>query len=108
MSISIGTDSLYNETLNSLNKTNTLENSLSGRLKGSTDEELMEVCKSFESYLLEQVFKEMEATVEKTEEEGDYVNYFKDMMYQKYAEDATDTDGLGIAQMLYESMKRNQ
>ena len=50
----------------------------------------------------------MEATVEKTEEEGDYVNYFKDMMYQKYAEDATDTDGLGIAQMLYESMKRNQ
>ena len=64
MSISIGTDSLYNETLNSLNKTNTLENSLSGRLKGSTDEELMEVCKSFESYLLEQVFKEMEATVE--------------------------------------------
>lgn len=108
MGISIGTDSLYNETLNSLNKTNTLENSLSGHLKGSTDEELMEVCKSFESYLLEQVFKKMESTIERTEKQGDYVDYFKDMMFQKYAEDATDTEGLGIAQTLYESMKRNQ
>lgn len=108
MSISIGTDSLYNATLNNLNKTNKLENSLSNKIEDSTDEELMEVCKSFESYLLEQVFKKMESTITKTEEDGEYVSYFKDMMYQNYAEDATDTQGFGIAQMLYESMKRNQ
>ncbi|ROR21951.1 flagellar protein FlgJ [Mobilisporobacter senegalensis] len=108
MSISIGTDSLYNATLNNSNKTNKLENSLSNKIEDSTDEELMEVCKSFESYLLEQVFKKMESTITKTEEDGEYVSYFKDMMYQNYAEDATDTQGFGIAQMLYESMKRNQ
>lgn len=109
MSISIGTESLYNKTLNSLDKSNKLEKSLSNNIKGNTDEELMEVCKSFESYLVEQVFKKMEATVPKDDEEdGEYVKYFKDMMYQNYAEDATNTQGLGIAQMLYESMKRNQ
>lgn len=109
MSISIGTESLYNTTLSNMDKTNKLEKSLSNNIESSTDQELMEVCKSFESYLVEQVFKKMEATIPKDEEEdNEYVNYFKDMMYQNYAEDATNTQGIGIAQILYESMKRNQ
>ena len=89
-------------------KAKDLQHSLSN-LKGSSDEELMDVCKSFESYFLEQVFKSMEKTI--MEDKNSATNsgatsYFKDMLTQKYAENATQTGGYGIAQQLYESMKR--
>lgn len=79
----------------------------------ATDEELMEACKSFEAYFVEQAFKGMEKMVPKDEEESSsmttsYTDMFKDKLYQEYAEDATERgDGIGIAAMLYEQMKRN-
>ena len=39
--------------------------------------------------------------------EGDYMKMFGDNLTQSYAEMITETADLGIAQMLYESMKRN-
>ena len=37
-----------------------------------------------------------------------YVEMFKDTLYQEYAKSATERgDGIGIAKMLYEQMKRN-
>lgn len=75
----------------------------------ATDEELMEACKSFEAYLLEQAFKGMEKTVMKDneEEENEYLAQFSDKIYEEYAKEATKGQGLGLAQMLFESMKRN-
>ncbi len=79
----------------------------------ATDEELMEACKSFEAYFIEQAFKGMEKMVPKNEDESSsmttsYTEMFKDNLYQEYAEDATERgDGIGIAKMLYEQMKRN-
>lgn len=76
----------------------------------ATDEELMEACKSFEQYFIEQAFKGMEKMIPKSEEQSSskYYDMFKDKLYQEYAEDITDRgDGLGIAKMLYEQMKRN-
>ena len=35
------------------------------------------------------------------------LDYFKDEMIQKVAEDSTEQNSLGLAQMLYEQMKRN-
>ena len=35
------------------------------------------------------------------------VDYFKDEMVQKMAEQSTEQNSLGLAQMLYEQMKRN-
>lgn len=89
-------------------KAKSLQNSLEN-LDNSTDEELMDVCKDFESYFLEQVFKSMEKTIMKDEDrstDSGYTDYFKDMLTQEYASNATETGGYGIAQMLYESMKR--
>ncbi|MGB4657666.1 MAG: rod-binding protein [Mobilitalea sp.] len=110
MSISIGADSAFSTIQNatsSSTKTKALESSLNNS-STATDEELMDVCKTFESYLLEQVFKGLEKTVPKTEdEENEYITQFGDMLYEEYAEDATESQGLGIAQMLYDSMKRN-
>lgn len=87
--------------------------------KDSTDEELMDACRQFESYLLEQVFKEMQKTVSFNDEEDDnsalsltgnsnaLQDYFMEQAVADIAETSTRKEGLGIAQMLYESMKRN-
>ena len=69
---------------------------------------MMEVCKEFEAYLVEKVFDRMkDALTDSEEEESDYLNYFGDMMYQEYAKVITENGELGLAQQLYESMKRN-
>lgn len=110
MSISIGSNSLLSNAaslLGTTDTTNKLNSKLKNDFENASDEELMDVCKSFESYFVEQVFKEMKKTVPQTEEENEYLSYFGDMLYQKYAEGISDRGDLGLAQMLYESMKRN-
>lgn len=77
----------------------------------ASDDELMDVCKQFESYFLEQCFKEMLKTV-KTDESSSgatntLVDYYKDEMVKKVSEQSTEKESLGLAQMLYEQMKRN-
>ena len=77
----------------------------------STDEELMDACKQFEAYFLEQVFKEMLKTVP-TADSGDQptsnlVDFFKENTVQEIAKQSTESNSLGLAQMLYEQMKRN-
>ncbi len=91
--------------LSSLAATSELQNTIEN---AQSDEELMEACKSFEQYFLEQVFKGMQSTVDKTEEESEYTSMFSDMMTEQYAKSAVDAQGYGVAQMLYESMKNNQ
>lgn len=77
--------------------------------KNATDEELMEACKSFEAYMLEQVLKEMRKTValDQDEDKNPYLEQFEDILYEEYAKDAVQGKGVGIAQVLYEAMKRN-
>jgi flagellar protein FlgJ len=110
MSISIGADSINSISSNHLSrsvKTSGLEATLKNSAS-ATDEELMEACKSFESYLIEQVFKGMEKTVMKDEEEeNDYLAQFGDKLYEEFAKNAAEEGSMGIAQMLYDSMKRN-
>ena len=79
--------------------------------KGTDDEQLMDACKQFESYFVEQMFKEMQKTVPETDysfqSTGTMVDYYKDNMLQELASISTESGGLGLAQMLYEQMKRN-
>ena len=73
------------------------------------DEKLMEVCKSFESYFIEQVYKSMEKTIIRADEEkNDYEEMFGDLRIQQYAKKVSDQGGIGLAKQLYESMKNNQ
>lgn len=89
---------------------------LSGKLDGvgtdSSAEELKEVCREFESYFMEQVYKEMFKTIGKDDEDGDsslssLVDYFKDTAIQTVASQTTEQTGGPLAQQLYEQMKRN-
>ena len=77
----------------------------------ASEEELMEVCKSFEAYFLEQVFKGMEKMIPKDDDDDsgmNHVDMFKDTLYQEYAKSATERgDGIGLAKQLFEQMKRN-
>lgn len=103
----------YYKQLASSNSASTVANKLnSANASASTDDELMEVCKEFESYLLEQVFKEMEKTATVFSDDSDssnsqLVDYFKDQTIQEIAGTSTDQNSLGLAQMLYEQLKRN-
>ena len=71
----------------------------------------MDACKQFESYFLEQVFKEMDKTVMKAKEDegasSQLVDFFKEQSMAKMAQQSTETNPLGLAQMLYDQMKRN-
>lgn len=77
----------------------------------ATDEELMDACKQFEAYFLEQVFKEMIKTLPVSEDKDrsttNLVDFFKDNTVTELAKQSTETNSLGLAQQLYEQMKRN-
>ena len=78
----------------------------------ATDDELMDACKQFEAYFVEQMFKEMMKTIP-SESTGSgamdsMMDYYKDEMIKGIAEETSNQNGgLGLAQMLYEQMRRN-
>ena len=110
----IGTD-IFGASTGKTTAADKLQSSLENKdYSKSTNDELMNVCKEFESYFVEQVFKALEKMVPENEDKSSttssYMDYFGDMLTQEYAAAATESDngrGLGIAQMLYEQMKRN-
>ena len=77
----------------------------------ATDDELLDACKQFEAYFIEQMYKGMLKTIPESEETSNYtstiMDYYKDQMIQGMAEETSKQSGLGLAQMLYEQMKRN-
>lgn len=90
-------------------KTEKLESTLnSTNVQDSTDEELMDVCKSFESYFVQKVFEEMKKTVHSSDDDNSYMQYLGDIYTQGIADEVTESGGIGLAKQLYESMKRNQ
>ncbi len=97
---------IYNSAANA--SASKLENQLQSDYSKATDDELMDACKQFEAYFLEQMFKEMMKTIPKSEDSSNsMLDYFKDEMVQQIAADSTEQNSLGLAQMLYEQMKRN-
>lgn len=88
-----------------------LENQLGADYSKATDEELMNACKQFEAYFVEQMFKEMAKTIPEAEYSSaaskTLKEYYQDNMIQEVASTATETEGFGLAQTLFEQMKRN-
>lgn len=96
-----------------LNNNNSISDSIQNKINNSdmtdaTDKELMDACKEFETYFVEQMYKAMEKTVIKADEEkNEYEEYFGDMRIQEYAKMVSEGEGIGIAKVLYDQMKRN-
>ncbi len=76
-----------------------------------TDDEMLDACKEFETYLWEQVIKSMKSASEvfSDGEKNQQVDYFMDTAITKTAEQMTE-QSLGsnsLAMQMYEQMKRN-
>lgn len=89
-----------------------LQNQLSGAdYSKVSEDELMSACKQFEAYFIEQMYKGMLKTIPQSEETSNYtssvMDFYKDQMVQSIAEETSNQGGFGLAQMLYEQMKRN-
>ncbi len=95
------------------NKAESLQNKLTNGSTAADEDELKEACKEFESYFMEQVFNAMMKTTKvfSDDKEDGYatkmVDYFKDFAVQELCDNVTDGNGLGLANILYEQMKRN-
>ncbi|MBQ9606249.1 MAG: rod-binding protein [Lachnospiraceae bacterium] len=80
-------------------------------VSSAEDAKLMDACKQFESYFVEQMYKQMMATVPEdpldSGTNSTLVDYYKDNLVKEYASQTTEQEGLGLAKMLYEQMKRN-
>lgn len=78
---------------------------------GASDDELLAACKQFEAYFVEQLYKGMLKTIPQSENTSNYtssmMDFYKDQMVQSVAEMTTEQSNLGLAQMLYEQLKRN-
>ena len=100
----------YNQTAAGFATGNQISQLQGKDMSQATDEELMDACKEFEAYFMEQVMKEMIKTTKldgEDESSNTMVDYFKDTAIADLAKESTDQNSLGLAQMLYEQMKRN-
>lgn len=108
MDINSMSGSLFNQysTIMDGHNSSKLDSALGVNQKDATDEEMMDACKQFEQYFVEQMFKEMKKTVPEDSLLGnnEYYNMFEDNMIEGIAEKITESEQLGFAQRLYESM----
>lgn len=79
----------------------------------ASDEELMDVCKEFEAYFIEQVFKNMKKSMVPRSDsmsgaDATLKDFYEDKLMSEYASGAARQSDNGLAQMLYEQMKRNR
>lgn len=95
----------------STSKTDAISNAANGLSSNSTEEELMEVLKDFESYFVEQMIKKMKDTFTDDEEESSvasqYTDTFMDYAIEDIADIMLDEIGGNMTQQLFEQMKRN-
>ncbi len=93
------------------NKINEFEKVLSEANKNLDDEELRGACEEFETYFIQTMYKEMLKTVndEKSfikKNQGERI--FTDMLNEERAKESVKGGGIGLADMMYAQMKREQ
>ena len=93
-------------------KANQVSGSLSGLSSASSKEDLEKAAKSFESYMAEQVIKEVKDTLGDNSEEEDqtmsqYTDYYMDSTIQTMAGDLVDKYAGNFTDTMVEQMARN-
>ena len=71
----------------------------------SSDDELKNACKGFESYFVQKIIEQAKKTVKSEDDQGEYMQYFGDTLNQTYADIIADSGSVGLAKQLYDSMK---
>ena len=93
------------------NQASSLQSSLNSISSDSSEDELMQVCKDFESYFVE-VLKEIKESLTSEDDEEDsststLKDYYMDNVIELVADQVVDEVGTNFTQQLYEQMKRN-
>ena len=115
MSFSIdGISSMVDMTKNNTaaNSASALQKAASGLSSETTEEELLEVCKDFTSYFVEEVSKEVKENMTMQDEEEDsslktLTDFHMDSTIELIADGVVDQVGGSFTQQLFEQMKRN-
>lgn len=113
MSISLDSMvSLVDNNATKNNNANKIQSSLNSVSSKSTEDELLQVCKDFECYFVEEIIKEVKENMMTEEDEKDsslstMTDYNMDFAIQGIAENVVDEVGTTFTQQLYEQMKRN-
>lgn len=109
-----GISGLINNTAQqtALDNVNSLKNSAGSLSSESTKEELMEVCRDFTSYFVEEVLKEVKENMTSEDEEEDsslksLTDFHMDGTIELIADQITEQVGGSFTQQLFEQMKRN-
>lgn len=94
------------------NKASSMQSSLNGISSETSEEELLQVCKDFESYFVEEVLKEVKENMKAEEEEKDQslstlTDFHMDGTIELIADEVVEQVGESFTQQLFEQMKRN-
>jgi Rod binding protein len=87
---------------------NSFEEKLKAAIENKDQKELKSACKQFEGIMLEMMYKQMRATVVKSNlvEEDSGMEIFQGMLDDKLMEQASQTSAMGLADALYKQLSR--
>lgn len=86
------------------------EATLNQAIEKEDEEELRGACREFEQYFVNQLFKEMRNTVHSggliPKSQGEKI--FEEMLYDEYAKEVSKGKGIGISDMMYKQLSKQQ
>lgn len=84
------------------------EKKLQSAMDNKDDKELKKVCKDFEAIMMGMMFKEMKATVQKSEfiPEDTGTKIFDSMLDDKLVEEASQGQSMGLSDILYKQLSK--
>lgn len=106
----INNSSINNTLDNTKNKVtdDSFESRLKNAMSTKDDKELKKVCNDFEGLLMNMMYKEMKATVQKSDliPKDSGTDIFNSMLDDKLMEEASKSHGVGLADMLYKQLSK--
>lgn len=89
--------------------TSAFEEQLKKASQEQDDKALMEACREFETYFVNQMFNAMRKTVQDggliPKSNGEKI--FEDMLYEEYADEISKGQGVGIAKMMFQQLSNS-
>jgi len=88
-------------------KTSSFKDELDKAAASGDNEKIMEAAKTFESYFINMLFKQMRSTINYSDglfERSNAEVLFQEMLDEQYAEIATESGGIGLADAIFEQM----
>lgn len=85
------------------------ERTLEKAMEEKDDEKLKKACSDLEAVFVNMMFKQMRNTVQKSGlmDGGSAEEMYTDMLFDKYAEEVSKGQGMGLGKMLYQQMSKS-